>query len=434
MIKISAWRVIWCAHWYCNYVPKGASVLYIGPQDTVLACMCPARGIGVCAKRYRDETVALFEWHESLQNVPRQIFSYIIIDTAYISQRIDDLLIMLRDWCDAYTRILVQRTTVWGMVWHRNDNFIPRPLLTIAIEQGGFECIVTEGGMVAGSWIPFVSRGIQGCISLLPVLRHWGQYQLSVLRMQPMCQVVDSRVSVIIPCRNEAGTIEHIVQRMPKMGFNTELIFVEGHSSDSTLEVLYRVQQQYNHVPIVVCVQTKNGKANAVWEGCARATGECIMIFDGDMTVLPEELPRFYNAFATQRGDLINGSRLLLSMESGAMLWVNWVVNHSFGWLFSRLLGQCITDTLCGTKVFHRRMYDEMVRIDSPWFRMDPFGDFAMLLAVAELGGKIIDMPVTYRARQYGVTQIQGFFRHGIILLRIFMCALMQRRFLMRIR
>jgi len=222
-------------------------------------------------------------------------------------------------------------------------------------------------------------------------------------------------VSIIIPCRNEAGTIAQIVDRMPQMGSFTELIFIEGHSQDGTLETLHRVATARSDKRIRILQQTGIGKRNATVEGCDAAQGDIIMIFDADMTVDPEALPLFYTAIAEGWGRLINGTRLRLPMERKAMQWLNWIANHGFAWIFSWILKQKLTDTLCGTKVFWRTDYETMIQ-NSTFWKTDPFGDFALLLGIAQLGGTIYEVPVSYRARRYGRTQIRRFY-HGVILL-----------------
>ena len=81
------------------------------------------------------------------------------------------------------------------------------------------------------------------------------------------------------------------------------------------------------------------------------------MILDADLTMPPEQLPKFWRAISDGRGEFINGSRLVYRMEDGAMRFLNLIANRIFSVLFTWLLAERITDTLCGTKVLRRSDY-----------------------------------------------------------------------------
>lgn len=226
-------------------------------------------------------------------------------------------------------------------------------------------------------------------------------------------------VSVIVPCKNEKGTIERIVTECPLMGANTEIIFVAGPSHDGTLQEMYRVQQKYSDKSIIVLEQKGIGKANAVHTGFAHASGDLLIILDGDCTVLPADLIKFYTAYITKQGDFINGSRLVYPQEKGAMPFLNYLANLGFVWLFRLLLKQPLTDTLCGTKMLSKSAYKKIMSAPVLPPGKDPFGDFELLLNAVAHKLKIIDVPIYYKRRTYGVSQIRRFY-HGIILLKLF--------------
>lgn len=235
-------------------------------------------------------------------------------------------------------------------------------------------------------------------------------------------------VSVIIPCRNERGNIEAAVLRTPVMGAKTEIIFVEGHSKDDTIGEIKRVVAAYPDKTISWCVQTGKGKGDAVRAGFAAAQGDVLMILDADLTVPPEELPKFFNALVENKGECVNGSRLIYPMENEAMQTLNWWANHFFANLFSWLMGQRVTDTLCGTKVLWRKDYERIAANRAFFGEFDPFGDFDLLFGAAKLQLKIIDVPVHYKNRVYGSTQIRRFV-HGWILLGMSLYAMRKLKF-----
>jgi glycosyltransferase involved in cell wall biosynthesis len=233
---------------------------------------------------------------------------------------------------------------------------------------------------------------------------------------------------VVIPARNEAGNIEAAVQRVPEMGTGTEIIFVEGHSKDNTWEEIQRVAAKYSHRKIKILKQQSKGKGGAVREAFATANGDILFILDADLTVPPEDLPKFYHVGCAGIADFVNGVRLVYPMEDQAMRFFNMIGNKFFSLAFTWLLGQPIKDTLCGTKVLFRSQYELIAKNRSYFGDFDPFGDFDLLFGAAKLNLRILDLPVRYRARTYGETNISRW-RHGWLLLRMVRFAAMRLKF-----
>jgi ubiquinone/menaquinone biosynthesis C-methylase UbiE len=225
-------------------------------------------------------------------------------------------------------------------------------------------------------------------------------------------------VSVVVPARNEAGNIASILERTPEMGSGTELIFVEGQSTDDTYEVIEGEMVNFPERRCQLLRQSGKGKGDAVRLGFARASGEVVMILDADLTVPPEDLPRFYRALLEGKGEFINGVRLVYPMEHQAMRLANLLGNKLFSLAFSWLLGQPIKDTLCGTKVLWKRDYEAIAANRSHFGDFDPFGDFDLLFGAARLNLKIVELPIRYRERTYGTTNIRRW-RHGWMLLKM---------------
>ncbi len=247
-------------------------------------------------------------------------------------------------------------------------------------------------------------------------------------RPRPAATDAPPLVSVVVPTRNEAGNIPEIFARTPEMGRGTELVFVEGHSSDETFAVLEREIAAHPERRCKLYRQTGVGKGDAVRLGFVNASGEILMILDADLTVPPEDLPRFYDALRNDKGEFINGVRLVYPMEDEAMRFFNLLGNKFFGWAFSWLLGQPVKDTLCGTKALRKTDYDLIAANRSYFGEFDPFGDFDLLFGGAKLGLKIVDVPVRYRARRYGTTNIQRW-THGWLLLRMVVFAARRLKF-----
>jgi glycosyltransferase involved in cell wall biosynthesis len=187
------------------------------------------------------------------------------------------------------------------------------------------------------------------------------------------------------------------------------------------------VQSAYPQYNIKTMQQTGKGKGDAVRMGFAQATGEVLMILDADLTMPPEDLPKYYEALVRGKGEFINGSRLVYPMEDEAMQLLNRIANYIFARLFSFLLGQRYTDTLCGTKMLRRHDYDEIARNRAYFGDFDPFGDFDLIFGAARLNLKTAEVPIRYAAREYGQTNISRF-RHGLLLARMVAFAFMKLR------
>jgi SAM-dependent methyltransferase len=235
-------------------------------------------------------------------------------------------------------------------------------------------------------------------------------------------------VSVIIPARNEAGNIQAAVERTPEMGAGTELIFVEGHSRDHTWAEIQRVQHAFPQRRIKILQQTGTGKGNAVREGFAVATGDILMVLDADLTMPPEELPKFHAIVASEHAEFANGCRLVYPMDENAMPFLNLCANKAFGLIFTYLLGQPLKDTLCGTKALRRTHYEKIAANRAYFGDFDPFGDFDLLFGAAKLNLKIADVPIRYSERLYGQTNIQRW-HHGWLLLRMVLFAARKLKF-----
>ena len=235
-------------------------------------------------------------------------------------------------------------------------------------------------------------------------------------------------VTILVPCRNEKGNIEPAVTRTPVFGSRQEFIFVEGGSQDGTYEEVERVIRKYPNKNIKLFKQQGKGKGDAVRLGFSQASGEILMILDADLTVAPEDLPKFYGAIQENRAEFINGSRLVYPMEKEAMRFLNLIANKFFGVFFSWLLGQRFKDTLCGTKVLSKDHYDEIAANRSYFGDFDPFGDFDLIFGATKANLKIIELPIRYKERQYGTTNIQRF-RHGLLLLRMCFFAMKKIKF-----
>ena len=272
--------------------------------------------------------------------------------------------------------------------------------------------------------VPGLGAALNRYLVKLPGWNLLSLYRIYVLRKRraPRPARAAATVSIVVPARNEAGNIAAAVERTPVMGGGTEIIFVEGGSSDGTWEKIQEVieQNRRNGGPLRLSAhkQTGKGKGDAVRLGFGKATGDLLMILDADLTVPPEDLPVFFAAAVAGHADYLQGTRLVYPMEAGAMRFFNKLGNIAFSRLFTHLLQQPIKDTLCGTKVLWRRDYERLAAARHFFGDFDPFGDFDLIFGAAKLNLKLGEIPVRYRDRVYGETNIQRW-KHGWLLLKM---------------
>jgi hypothetical protein len=313
------------------------------------------------------------------------------------------------------------------------ENWVAPSDIANFLNLADFEILSQSQHILIPLPIPFISDWVNRWIAPLPLFQWMSLVNIAIAK--PVHHGVKSTdplpsVSVVVAARNESGNMEALFQRLPKMGSHTELILIEGGSSDDTWEQIQKLKEKYQgQIDCTIEQQDGKGKGDAVRKGFKLAKNDILMILDADLTVPPEELPKFYQAIVTGKGEFINGSRLVYPQESEAMRFFNMVGNKFFALAFSFLLGQNFKDTLCGTKVMYRKQYERLAANRSYFGEFDPFGDFDLLFGAARLGLKIVELPIRYKNRTYGETNIQRW-RHGVILLRMTIFAARRIKFI----
>ncbi|MFO7617997.1 MAG: glycosyltransferase [Bacteroidales bacterium] len=428
-------------------IPEGSTVLELGcGTGDLLSAVRPAVGIGV---DFSETMVALArEAHPDLTFYQADAtdfktgirFDYVILSDLLSSLwDIQAVIRNLRELIHPRTKIIISS---YNYVWEpmlRLGEFLRikarQPLqswLTIRDIEGllrleEFEIIKVDRKLLIPKYIPIVNFIFNTFLANLPGIN--SLCLVNMISARPMHRKEeDYSVSIVVPARNERGNIENAIRRTPEFGSRQEFIFIEGNSSDQTYEEMLRVKEAYPDKDIRVMKQSGKGKGNAVREAFEVATGDILMILDADLTTPPEDMPKFYEALSRNRGEFINGCRLVYPMEKEAMRFLNFLANKFFGWFFSFLLGQRLKDTLCGTKVLFKKDY-ELIKANRHYFGdFDPFGDFDLLFGAAKLNLKITEVIVRYRDREYGSTQISRF-RHGLLLIRMSLFAARKIKF-----
>jgi ubiquinone/menaquinone biosynthesis C-methylase UbiE len=285
----------------------------------------------------------------------------------------------------------------------------------------GFHVYRNSRRMLFPVYIPVISEFMNDFIAKLPLINRLCINNFTFAKPADYLNTreISYSVSVIIPARNESGNIENAILQMPALGSATEIIFVESNSTDDTWEKVNAIKEKYIATHKIKSFRiNEKGKNAAVKKGFEEATGDILMILDADLTVAPQDLVKFYDAIATAKGNFVNGSRLVYPMEKEAMRFLNLLGNKFFSLIFSWLLDQRIKDTLCGTKVMFRKDYERLKTNRNYFGNFDPFGDFDLLFGAYKLNLCIIELPVRYRERTYGRTNISRF-KHGLLLLKM---------------
>ncbi len=442
------------AEFYQFLIPPGMRVLELGSgEGDLLAAVEPSFGVGVdfCPSMIhrahaKHPQLRFVEADAHFVDLKGETFDFIIVsdlvnDVWDVQQVFSNALrhahAGTRIIINSYSRLWEGPRRIAEMTGFAKkqplQNWLTREDLENLLYLADYEVIRTSQEVLLPLNVPLLgSPANKFAVKLWPI-RHFGLTNFVIARPRPHApETPEPIVSVIVAARNEEGNIANIFDRVPQMGGGTELIFVEGGSKDDTWATIEREIVARGRLgpagPAQLYRQTGKGKGDAVRLGFAKATGEVLMILDADLTVPPEDLPHFYEAWRSGRGEFVNGVRLVYPMEGGAMRFFNFLGNKFFSLAFSWLLGQSIKDTLCGTKVLSREHY-KMIADNRAYFGdFDPFGDFDLIFGAAHFNMKIVDLPVRYGERVYGDTNIQRW-SHGWLLLKMVVYAMGRLKF-----
>ena len=423
-------------------ISPGLDILDIGcGTGHLLAALRPKRGAGIDMSERMIDVARLvhpqFEYvlgdaenAETIKRIEGKFDVILLHDTVGSFEDCQSTLTNLRALCHADTRLIIAYYNyLWEPVLWLADKLnlrMPTPQtnwlkpadIANLLSLADYEVVRTDWRQLIPARLLGLGYLINRFLGTLPGIRRLGVRNYIIAR--PLGLLAEERLSVtvVLPCRNERGNIEPIIKRIPDFSDDLEILFIEGHSKDGTYEEVERLIPLYRHRDIKLLRQDGKGKGDAVYKAFDAARGDVLMILDADISVPPEDLPKFYNALRSGKGEFINGSRLVYPMEDQAMRFLNRIANHTFSILFSWLLNQRFTDTLCGTKVLRKRHYKRIKENRAYFGDFDPFGDFDLIFGAAKLNLKIQELPIPYAARTYGETQISRF-SHGWLLLRM---------------
>lgn len=428
-------------------IEEDAKVLHVRcSTGFILDALKPKYGVGIDdsalqiaeAKKNYPHLTFLNQTTENIQL--NEKFDYILLTSIEDIVDVKAVFDSLNNCCHAHTRlIIVNYNFLWNSfvklaealklkIPQNLHNWISTGDLNNMLVHSGYEKIVNRRFLLIPYNIPLISYLFNRFVARLPFFRHFTMLRITIAR-QDVIENINPTVSIIIPCKNEAGNVEDAVKRIPMMGKHTEIIFCDDKSTDGTPEKVRELMLQYPDKDIRLVDGPGICKSENVWTGFDAAKGDILMILDADLTVIPEELPYFYEAITKNRGDFINGSRLVYPMHDEAMRFFNVVGNKFFSLAFSYILDTNIKDTLCGTKVLWKKDFEKIKKLRGSWGLQDRWGDYELIFGAAKTNLKHIDLPVHYYERVYGETKMKNRLKNGWIMLKMSWFALMRFKF-----
>ncbi len=419
--------------WLKSLIPEDASVIDLGCGiGTVLSALPQAHKVGIdfsekMIEKAKADTSSTYDVDTVGALHHSQKHEYVLLlDTI---NYVPDVQIALEDirkkLCEDRTRLVITTFNfLWSPIFKVGEwlhiktrfpaqNWLSYHALENMLSLAGFEVVEHSGRILCPVSIPLIAGFFNRFIATLPVFQRLCMIQTIIARPIPL-QHPEHSVTVLSAVRNEKGNVRQIINAMPQFGTKTELLFIEGHSNDGTWEEIQQAILEYNG-PLTIrgLKQPGRGKGDALHHGIRESTGDVLVIYDGDYTVHPSELPKLYHALVAGKAECVNASRLMYPMRGEAMPALNLLGNKIFSMMFSWLFGQKIVDVLSPVKAFYRSDYPRMTT------RMDPFGDFDVFLGVARQHRKIRETPVHYMERSYGTTKLSPF-GHGWLLTKMF--------------
>jgi SAM-dependent methyltransferase len=428
-------------------IPSGQRLLDVGcGTGHLLAALEPSYGVGIdlsarAVAAARERNRGPLHFFEGDGGDPRLLSqlggpfdAIVIVNTVTHFTDVQRTLEHLRAVCHSRTRLFIYSySRLWQPILRMAervglkyqpppDAWLPPEEVRSMLSLADYEVVRNDYQIVFPAHVPLLSDLLNRYAGHLPGFE-WLSLMYGIVarpapHVFPGARPSRPSTSVVIPCRNEAGHIRSLVERLPELGANSEFLFVEGNSKDDTEAVLRQVIAENPGKPWRFFKQPGKGKGDAVRHGFEMARGEVLLILDSDMGVAPEDVPKFVEALVRGKGEMVNGSRMVYPMEGRAMRFLNLLANKFFAMLFSWLLGQQLRDTLCGTKALYREDYARVAANRSFFGDFDPFGDFDLLFGASRLNLKIVDIAVRYHERTYGETNISRW-RHGLLLLRM---------------
>lgn len=408
-----------------SFIPEGSKIVQVGyGLGDILAAMFPKTALSVdndeniilsASKRYPH--IKFLNGDIAKSNL-KDKFDYVIFPNSveYIYD-VQSVLENIKKYLNKNSNIIMTSVNPrWEQLFYILEKLklkrpeLPKNWLRLEdlrniVEISGYEVVETGFKILLPIHIPLLSSWVNKFSSRFCL------EQYLVAKPKEKSRSVPLTCSVVIPCFNEEENIKRCINSVPKMGKRTEIIVVDDGSTDETANVVRNLMNKNKNLKLI-SYKPNHGKGYAVKRGFDSAEGDIVMILDADMAVPVSELPRFFDLLASKEAGFVNGTRLIYPMEEHAMRQLNLIGNLVFGWIFSWILDQRITDTLCGTKALFKKDYLKIKMGGESW------GDFDLLFGAVENNLKIVEMPVHYKRRVAGKSKMKAL-QHGMVLAKM---------------
>ncbi|WP_017304601.1 glycosyltransferase family 2 protein [Spirulina subsalsa] len=202
------------------------------------------------------------------------------------------------------------------------------------------------------------------------------------------------KLSVIIPCYNEVGTIYQVVEAVKQSPIDCEIIIVDDCSTDGTREILK--SQIESIVDQVIYHPTNRGKGAALRTGFAAATREIVIVQDADLEYDPQEYPLMIEPIVQGKADVVFGSRFQGGRPHRVVYFWHMVGNKFLTLLSNMLTNINLTDMETCYKAFRREIIQSL-RIQENRFGFEP----EITAKVAKLNCRIYEVGISYYGRTY---------------------------------
>jgi hypothetical protein len=409
-------------------VLPGSRVLVIGPRaKEILEELKPSEGVACERPDMIGRPLAPFDYIIISQLLPQtedliRLFDALVPLTSHRTRLLVDFYNYNFAW-----QLVLRVIQIRDIAGPRTPTWIASKDVSKLLGYAGFEVVTEIRRMMLPTNFLILDGLFNRFLAKLPLLSRFDLLTAFVCR-RAIPPARDPSVTIVVTCKNERANIEPTALRIPRMGSRTTILFVEGGSTDGTPDEIDRVIRDHPDRDIRHVTQKGKGQGDAMHTGFRLADTDFIIQFDSDLTIDPEQIEVFYRLLSGGLAEYIMATRAVYPMEDGAMRLLNRFANWFFGLYFSWILGQRLTDTLGGVKAFRREDYPRIIEAKKTFGDLDPFGDFDLLFGAIKNGLRVGELPVRYRARTYGTTQINRF-RDGARLLRMSAAAMWKYQF-----